>query len=161
MRAWILIVVIAVALGFFTPARADNADDAVRLDLARQIEATRSDESYMQIFRATLPYYMSSMDNVMHLSDAERQALPQRLEREYQADLPRVREHRAALLAQTFTTDQLRALLAFDTSDAGRAFIAHQEEMSQDSISMQHALNAAVLSNVAQQIQNQRGAQTN
>ena len=160
MRAWIVIAMIA-ALGIFTPARADDSDDAVRLDLARQIEATRSDESYMQIFRATLPYYMSSLDNVMHLSAAERQAMPQRLEQEYRADLPRVREHRATLLAQIFTTDQLRTLLAFDTSETGRAFIAHQEEMSQDSINMQHALNAAVLSDVAQLLQNQRAAQPN
>ena len=115
----------------------------------------------MQLFHATLPYYISSLNNVMHLSDAERQALPQTLEREYHAELPRVREHRAALLAHLFTTDQLRALLAFDTSDAGEAFIAHQEEMSQDSINMQHALNAAVLDNVAQQLQNQRAAQPN
>ena len=56
--AWLAAAVlggIVVALGVFAcPARADSSDDAVRLDIARQIEATRSDASYMQLFHATL-----------------------------------------------------------------------------------------------------------
>ena len=141
-----------------SPAPAQAGDDAVRLDLARQIVATRSEAGDMRVFQANLPFFMAQIGAVAHLSDGERALLPQKLEQEYRSQLPRVREHRAATYARLFSTEELRQVLAFYSSEAGRTFLAHQEEVTQDGIDLQHALNAAVLTNVAQWLADERAA---
>src|SRR5690348_9217966 len=63
-------------------AHADE-DAAVRLGLARQIVALRSQGSEMQLFRAKLPWFRATMQANVRMTDAQRDALPRILEEQF------------------------------------------------------------------------------
>lgn len=142
-------------LSFSSPAFADEAE---RLDLARRIVATRSEDVEMQFFDATLPYYMAAVEQSASFSEAERERMPDLLREEYRAALIMAREHTAVLYARIFTEEDLRGIAAFWESRAGRSYIAHESEIQQDNIDMQNAMNSAVLQNAMQRTLEMRGA---
>lgn len=129
------------------------------MELARQIIATRSMDSEMQFFDATLPYYMQALEQAFTMTDLEREALPQILREEYLEALVIAREHGAETYARIFTEAELRQILAFYESDAGRRFLANQVEIGQDNILVQQAMNAAVLQHAAERLLSGRGSQ--
>ena len=57
------------------PAAPPSDDAAVRLGLARQIVALRSQGSEMQLFRAKLPWFTAAMQANVRMNDAQRAAL--------------------------------------------------------------------------------------
>jgi hypothetical protein len=140
-----------VAFADDPPAAVASTDDAgVRLDLARQIVALRSEGSEMQLFRAKLPWYTASMRANVRMSDDQRAALPRILEEQFRAALIPEHENIATTYARIFTAEQLRQVLAFNTSETGRAWLAHQEELTQASLNLQRVVDMAVLSGAAQ-----------
>lgn len=153
---------LAIGLAMFglvaTGARAqDDADQTARLALARQIIALRADDaSDMTLFRAKLPYFTASIAGATRLSDAERAALPEMLEQAYRAVRVPAREQVATTYARIFTLAQLQELLAFYRSSAGQAFLAHQQELTSEGISLQRLTDAAVLSSVMHSLEDQR-----
>ena len=135
-----------------TPA-ALNDDAAVRLDLARRIVALRSQGSEMQLFRAKLPWFTAAMQANVRMNDAQRAALPRILEEQYRAALIPAHENIAAAYARTFTAAQLRDVLAFNTSETGRAWLSHQEELTETSLNLQRVVDLAVLAGATQALQ--------
>ncbi len=136
------------------PAAATSRDDAAdRLNLARQIVALRSQGSEMQLFRAKLPWYTAAMRANVRLTDAQRQALPRVLEEQFRAAMVPAHENIAATYARIFTADQLRDVLAFNTSATGRAWLAHQDEVTEASLNLQRVVDLAVLSGTTQALQ--------
>lgn len=129
-----------------------RADEAERLGLARQIMALRSAEAEERYFQALLPYYMQSIAQSMSLTEGDRARLPDVLREEYQRAQVTAREHSAATYARIFTEEELRQILAFYESAAGRRFLASQVELSDDGINLQQAVNIAVLSAVAERL---------
>ncbi len=156
MRYALLALVALIAPMFATPAFADEAE---RLELARRFVATRSDETEMQFFDATLPYYMSAMEQSLNVTDVERERLPDVLREEYRRALVTAREHTAQTYARIFTEDELRELVAFYETGVGRSYLEHQGEIQQDSIDLQRAMNAAVLQSAAERVLDGRNAQ--
>jgi hypothetical protein len=143
-----------------THAPASSTDDAtVRLDLARQIVALRSAGSEMQLFRAKLPWYTAAMRANVRLTDAQREALPRVLEEQFRAAMVPAHENIAAAYARIFTADQLRDVLAFNTSATGRAWLAHQDEITEVSLNLQRVVDLAVLSGTTQALQAPGGVQ--
>src|SRR5262249_26823145 len=142
-------------------AQAPQADDdaAVRLDLARQIVALRSQASEMQVFRAKLPWYTGMMQANVRMTDAQRAALPRILEEQYRAAMIPEHENIAANYARLFTSAQLREVLAFNNSETGRAWLAHQDELTQASLNLQRVVDLAVLAGAAQALQGPGAAQ--
>lgn len=149
MKQLVLACLALLAMGAVSPVHADEAE---RLALARQIINTRSEEAEMQFFDASLPYYMNAMEQALNLSERERERLPVMLREEYQAALGPSREHSANTYARIFTEQELREILAFYESAAGRKFIERQTEIQQDGIDLQTVMNAAVLQNTAERI---------
>lgn len=149
MKQLVLVCLALLAMGAASPAYADEAE---RLALARQLIATRSQEAEMQFFDASLPYYMNAMEQALNLSESERERLPEMLREEYRAALGPSREHSANTYARIFTEQELREILAFYESSAGRKFIARQAEIQQDGIDLQTVMNAAVLQNTAERL---------
>ena len=135
------------------------ADDAERMELARRFVATRTDETEMQFFDATLPYYMSAIEETVNITDLERERLPDLLREEYRTALVTAREHTAQTYARIFTEAELRELVAFYESGAGRRYLEHQGEIQQDSIDLQRAMNAAVLQNAAERMLEERNVE--
>jgi hypothetical protein len=148
----------AAALTLFAPAPA-FADEAERLALARQIIATRSDEAELQFFEATLPYYLYNLEQATALTEAERARLPDMLREEYLEALELSREHSAATFARIFTEAELREILDFYKSDAGRRFLANQTELQEDSLALQQAMNIAVMEGALERLLESRTAQ--
>ncbi|MBI3439664.1 MAG: DUF2059 domain-containing protein [Proteobacteria bacterium] len=135
------------------PAPAPSGDAGVRLDLARQIVALRSQSSEMQLFRAKLPWFTAAMQANVRMNDAQRAALPRILEEQYRAAMAPAHENIAAAYARIFTAAQLRDVLAFNTSDTGRAWLSHQEELTETSLALQRVVDLAVLAGATQQLQ--------
>ena len=135
---------------------APNDDAAVRLDLARRIVALRSQGSEMQLFRAKLPWYTAAMRANVQLNDTQRASLPRVLEEQFRAAMVPAHENIAAAYARIFTVAQLRDVLAFNTSDTGRAWLSHQDEITEVSLSLQRVVDLAVLAGTAQQLQGPR-----
>lgn len=159
MVRWLAGLIVALAFAA-QPALAQSGDtQEARLGVARQIVATRSEAAEMQFFRAKLPYYTNAIQAASHLDDAEQAALPALLEQEYRATLVISHEHSAATYARLFTLAQLQEVLAFYSSEAGRAMLANQQALTQDSIELQRVFDASVLSATAQRIQDQRAVQ--
>lgn len=134
-------------------APATTEDAALRLSLARQIVALRSQGSEMQLFRAKLPWFTAAMQANVRMNDAQRAALPRILEEQYRAAMVPAHENIAATYARIFTAAQLRDVLAFNESETGRAWLAHQDEITQTSLNLQRVVDMAVLSGAAQQLQ--------
>ncbi|MBS0385314.1 MAG: DUF2059 domain-containing protein [Proteobacteria bacterium] len=135
------------------PAVAASDDAALRLDLARQIVALRSPASEMQLFRAKLPWYTGMMRANVRMTDAQRDALPRILEEQYRAALVPEHENVAANYARLFTAAQLREVLAFNNSETGRAWLSHQDELTQASLNLQRVVDLAVLAGATQALQ--------
>lgn len=135
-----------------SPAAPDD-DAAVRLDLARRIVSLRSQGSEMQLFRAKLPWFTAAMQANVRMNDAQRAALPRILEEQWRAAMIPAHENVAAAYARIFTAAQLRDVLAFNTSDTGRAWLSHQEEMTESSLTLQRVVDLAVLAGATQQLQ--------
>jgi hypothetical protein len=135
------------------------ADAALRLDLARQIVALRSQGSEMQLFRAKLPWYTAAMRANVRLSDEQRAALPRVLEEQFRAAMIPAHENIAATYARIFTADQLRDVLTFNTSATGRAWLSHQDEITETSLTLQRVVDLAVLSGATQALQAPGAAQ--
>lgn len=135
----------------------DDADHDARLAIARQIITLRSDDaSDMTLFQAKLPYFTASIVAATRLSDAERAALPDMLQQAYRAVRVPAREQVATTYARIFTLAQLQQLLAFYQSDAGHAFLTHQQELTTEGISLQRLTDAAVLSSVMHSLEDAR-----
>lgn len=149
MKKLVLVCLALLSMGAASPVHADEAE---RLALARQLIATRSEEAEMQFFDASLPYYMNAMEQALNLSERERERLPDMLREEYRAALGPSREHSANTYARIFTEQELREILAFYESSAGRKFIERQTEIQQDGIDLQTVMNAAVLQNTAERL---------
>jgi hypothetical protein len=149
MKHLILAGLALVAMGAGAPAYADEAE---RLALARQIVATRSEAAEMQFFEASLPYYMATMEQALNLTEQERERLPAMLREEYRAALIPSRERSAQTYVRIFTEEDLREVVAFYQSSAGRKFLDRQTEIQQDSIELQRVMNAAVLQNTAERL---------
>jgi hypothetical protein len=132
---------------------APNDDAVVRLGLARQIVALRSQGSEMQLFRAKLPWFTAAMRANVRMNDAQRAALPRILEEQYRAAMVPAHENIAAAYARIFTAAQLRDVLAFNTSDTGRAWLTHQDEITETSLNLQRVVDLAVLAGATQQLQ--------
>jgi hypothetical protein len=141
------------------PAAAPSDDAAVRLDLARQIVALRSQGSEMQLFHAKLPWFRAAMQANVRMTDAQREALPRILEEQYRAAMVPAHENIAATYARIFTAAQLRDVLAFNTSETGRAWLSHQDEITETSLGLQRVVDMAVLAGAAQQLQGPGAAQ--
>ncbi|MCX7360219.1 MAG: DUF2059 domain-containing protein [Alphaproteobacteria bacterium] len=156
MRYALLACLALVAPMFAAPA---FAGDVERLELARRFVATRSEATEMRFFDATLPYYLSAIEQTVNITDLERARLPDLLREEYRAALVTAREHTAETYARLFTEDELRELVGFYESGVGRRYLEHQGEIQQDSIDLQRAMNAAVLQNAAERMLEERGAQ--
>jgi hypothetical protein len=162
-----MVLAVAAALVFSGPALAEgssapaaSSDDAgARLDLARQIVALRSDASEMQLFRAKLPWYTAVMQANVRLSDSQRAALPRVLEEQFRAALVPEHENIATTYARIFTAEQLRQVLVFNTSETGRAWLSHQDELTQASLNLQRVVDMAVLSGATQAISGPGAAQ--
>jgi hypothetical protein len=138
-------------------AQQQDADQAARLAIARQIVTLRSDEaSDRTMLQAKLPYFIASIDRLAHLTDAERAALPDLLQQAYRAVRIPAREQIAVTYAHAFTADQLRQLLAFYQSDAGQAFLAHQQELTTAAINLQRLSDAAVIASVVHRVEDAR-----
>jgi hypothetical protein len=135
------------------PAAAPGDDAAVRLDLARQIVALRSQGSEMQLFRAKLPWFRAAMQANVRMNDAQRAALPRILEEQFRAAMIPARENIAATYARIFTAAQLRDVLAFNTSETGRVWLSHQDEITEASLGLQRVVDLAVLAGATQQLQ--------
>jgi len=164
------VLVVAAVLALFaspsvaeTPATAQAAapseEAAVRLDLARQIVALRSQGSEMQLFRAKLPWFRAAMQANVRMTGAQREALPRILEEQFRAAMIPARENIAATYARIFTAAQLRDVLAFNTSETGRAWLSHQDEITEASLSLQRIVDLAVLAGATQQLQGPGAAQ--
>lgn len=138
---------------------APSDDTTVRLDLARQIVALRSQGSEMQLFRAKLPWYTAAMRANVRLTDAQREALPRVLEEQFRAAMVPADENIAATYARIFTADQLRDVLTFNRSPTGRAWLAHQDEITEVSLNLQRLVDMAVLSGTTQALQSPGAAQ--
>ena len=138
---------------------APSDDAATRLDLARRIVALRSQGSEMQLFRAKLPWYTQAMRANVRLTDEQRASLPRILEQQFRAAMVPAHENIAATYARIFTADQLRDVLAFNTSPTGRAWLAHQDEITEVSLNLQRVVDLAVLSGAAQVLQAPGAAQ--
>lgn len=136
-------------MGAAAPAYADEAE---RMALARQIINTRSEEAEMQFFEASLPYYMAAMEQALNLTEREREMLPEMLREAYRAALGPSREHSAQTYARIFTEAELREIVDFYESAAGRKFLERQTELQQDGIDLQQVMNAAVLQNTAERL---------
>jgi hypothetical protein len=151
----------AFAEGAATPAQAaaPGDDTASRLDLARQIVALRSQGSEMQLFRAKLPWFRATMQANVRMTDAQRGALPRILEEQFRAAMIPARENIATTYARIFTAAQLRDVLAFNTSETGRAWLSHQDEITEASLGLQRVVDLAVLAGAAQQLQGPGAAQ--
>jgi hypothetical protein len=149
LKQLFLAAIVAAFAGWGTPA---SADDAERMRLAREIMATRSDEAEMQYFDASLPYYMNAIEQSLNISDRERERLPDMLREEYRATLAPAREHSAATYARIFTEAELRQILDFYKSDAGRKFLERQTEIQQDGIDLQELINTSVLQGAAERL---------
>jgi hypothetical protein len=135
----------------------EGGDHDQRLLVAREIVTLRSDEaSDMTMLQAKAPYFTASIASVTHLSDGERAALPAMLERAYRAVRVPAHEQVAATYARIFTLAQLQQLLAFYQSDAGKAFLSHQQELTTEGINLQRLSDAAVISSVVHTIDDQR-----
>ena len=130
-----------------------NDDAAVRLGLARQIVALRSQGSEMQLFRAKLPWFRAAMQANVRMTDAQREALPRILEEQFRAAMIPAHENIAATYARIFTAAQLRDVLAFNTSETGRAWLSHQDEITEASLGLQRVVDLAVLAGATQQLQ--------
>ena len=156
MKYVLLAVLLVVAPAFSTPAFADEAE---RMALARQVIATRSDEAEMQFFEATLPYYLSVVEQTAGMTEAERDRLPDLLREEYVAALGPAREHAAATYARILTEEELRELVAFYYSGVGRKFLERQTEIQRDGIDLQRVMNAAVLQNTLERMLQARNAE--
>ncbi|MFT3727565.1 MAG: DUF2059 domain-containing protein [Terricaulis sp.] len=152
---WAVLALLTAPLAL---AQAEAPDHEARLVLARQIIALRSEESEMTLFQAKLPYFLASIAAATHLTDAERTALPGLVEHAYRAAMAPAREQSAVVYANTFTADQLQQVLNFYQSDAGKAFLAHQQELTTASISLQRLVDAAVISSVVHGLDDQRRA---
>jgi hypothetical protein len=138
-------------------AQPSDAEQAARLTIARQIVTLRADDaSDMTMLQAKLPYFVASIDQAAHLSDAERAALPSLLQQAYRAVRIPAREQIAATYARAFSADQLRQLLAFYQSDAGQAFLAHQQELTTAAINLQRLSDAAVIASVVHSVEDAR-----
>ena len=135
------------------PAVAPSDDAAVRLGLARQIVALRSQGSEMQLFRAKLPWFTAAMQANVRMNDAQRAALPRILEEQYRAAMVPAHENIAATYARIFTAAQLRDVLNFNTSETGRAWLSHQDEITETSLGLQRVVDLAVLAGTTQQLQ--------
>ena len=156
LRAWAMALAVS-GLAATAAFAQDSADHDARLILARQIIALRSDEaSEMTTFRAKLPYFTASIEAAMHLSDAERSALPDMLEAAYRAVRTPVHEHVAATYARIFTLAQLQQIQAFYQSDAGQAYLTHQQELTSEGISLQRLGDAAVIASVTHNLEDAR-----
>lgn len=153
MKQFILAGLALAAMGAVAPA---YADEAARMALARQIIGQRSEEAEMQFFDASLPYYMSAMEQAMNLTEQERERLPEMLREEYRAALGPSREHSAQTYARIFTEDELREIVAFYESSAGRKFLERQTELQEHGIELQRVMNAAVLQNTAERLMQAR-----
>lgn len=148
------------ALAFIAMAASPAfADEAERMALARHIIATRSEAAEMQFFEASLPYYMGALEQTLNLTEREREALPGLLREEYRAALTFSRERSAQTYARIFTEDELREIVAFHQSNAGRKFLERQTEIQRDGIELQRVMNAAVLQNTAQRLLDARQTQ--
>jgi hypothetical protein len=156
MKYALLAILVALAPAFSAPAFADEDE---RMALARQVIATRSDEAEMQFFEATLPYYLSSIEQTVNMTDVERDGLPALLREEYVAALGPAREHAAATYARIFSEEELRELVAFYHSGVGRKFLERQTEIQQDGINLQRVMNAAVLQNALERMLRARTAE--
>jgi len=149
MKHFILAGLVFLAMGAAAPAYADEAE---RMVLARQIIAMRSEEAEMQFFEASLPYYMQAMEQALNITERERDQLPGMLRDSYRQALGPSREHAAQTYARIFTEAELREILDFYESSAGRKFLERQTEIQQDGIDLQQVMNVAVLQNTAEQI---------
>lgn len=154
MKHLILAGLALFAIGAAQPAFADEAE---RLALARQIIATRSEAAEMQFFEASLPYYLSSLEQALNLTEQERGRLPELLREEYRAALIPQRERAAQTYVRIFTEEELREIVGFYQSNAGRKFLERQTELQQDNIDLQRVMNAAVLQNTAERLLEARG----
>lgn len=142
-----------VALGAIAgPAAADD-----RLALATAIVATVSDEVEMQYFDASLPFYMNAIQQSVRLTEAEQERITQLLREEYVAALAIGRRHRAETYARIFTESDLRDILDFYNSGAGRRFLEAEPQITDDNIQLQNAMNAAVMENAVQRLLEERG----
>ncbi|MES1201137.1 MAG: DUF2059 domain-containing protein [Pseudomonadota bacterium] len=149
------------AIAFLVSAAPAHADEAERVALARQIyEITHTDSREMQFLDATLPFYMRAIDEAMHLTEGERTLAPDMLRQEYRATIPLVRDHVAQTYARLFTEEQLHQILDFYESDAGKAFLAHQTELTQDSITLQNVQNDRVVQEAARHLMERRTQQS-
>lgn len=128
------------------------ADEAERMALARQIIGMRSEEAEMQYFEASLPFYMNAIEQMLNITDLERERLPGMLREEYRRALGPSREHSAATYARIFTDVELRQILDFYESDAGRKFLDRQTELQQDGIDLQTVMNAAILQGATERL---------
>lgn len=156
-----LVIGLALFAAAAVDARAQQAttDDDQRLAVAREIIELRADDaSDMTMLQAKMPYFSASVASVAHLTDAERAALPGMLEQAYRAVRTPAREQIAVTYARIFTLSQLEQLLAFYRSDAGQAFLAHQQELTTAGISLQRLTDAAVISSVVHTIEDRRRA---
>ena len=113
----------------------------------------------MQLFRAKLPWYTQAMRANVRLTDEQRANLPRILEQQFRAALVPAHENIATTYARIFTADQFRDVLAFNTSPTGRAWLAHQDEITQVSLNLQRVVDLAVLSGAAQALQAPGAAQ--
>ena len=150
------LILAGLALVATAAAQPAVADEAERLALARQIIATRSEEAEMQFFEASLPYYLSAMEQALNLTERERERLPEMLRDEYRAALGPSREHSAETYARIFTEEELREIVAFYNSSAGHKFLERQTEIQQDGIELQRVMNAAILQNTAERLMEAR-----
>lgn len=156
MRYAVLACLALLAQMFVTPAFAGEAE---RMELARRFVAQRTEETEMQFFDASLPYYMSAIEQTINITDLERERLPDLLREEYRTALITAREHTAQRYARLFDENELRDLVAFYESGVGRRLLEHQGEIQQDSIDLQRAMNAAVLQNAAERLLGERNTQ--
>lgn len=153
---------LAIGLAMFVLASTgalaqDDVDHDARLALARQIITLRSDDaSDMTLFQAKLPYFTASIAGATRLSDAERAELPDMLQQAYRAVRVPAREQVATTYARIFTLAQLQQLLAFYQSDAGQAYLTHQQELTTEGINLQRLTDAAVLSSVMHSLEDAR-----
>jgi len=153
--------ILVLASGVLLAAGAARADEAERLAMAGQIyDIGHSPAIEMQVFDATLPFYLHALDQTMNLTEAERASMPSVLRQVFLADAPTMRQHAVELYARTFSEAELQGMLDFYRSEAGRAFLAHQSDLNQDYFHMQDALNAHVVSQAAEQLTAQRTRQT-